>query len=107
MCVKRPQFRQPAYVQRRVAIREFIRGLTSAPDYFSWAEARVIGDGVAPAMRSYALFDWLEKHHFIARLSPGRRGKPISDYYLTEQAIRWLDWVGFDWSTVRQELVRS
>lgn len=47
---------------------------------------------------SWRAWDFLRQHGFIGQTGQ-RRG---IRYFLSDQAIRWLDWIRFDWKQVQR-----
>lgn len=108
MCRKLPKFRGISLRRKRDAAKRLLRLIaTEGPDPFlvSWLRHRVWEDATfrKSTENSQFLHDrdgaiaWLRAHGFIREVE--RRSHLHLAFELTEQAIRWLDWTGFDWST--------
>lgn len=89
--------------RQRQAVRAALQAIAlCAADPFDW-------DGAIRAARrnwtdwrldAPGAFRFLRQHGFIRRVEPYEHGRRAL-FELTEQAIRWLDWAGFDWSMRR------
>lgn len=101
-CLHKPQFRRPDLRARRKCVRELlVLAARFAPDPFVYSDLRpLLGDHISQEFGLFdcwASFTFLVAHRFF-RVAE-RRGPTRLRYELTEQAIRYLDWTGFDWST--------
>lgn len=100
-CVHKLQLRGARFAERRQRVRDVIRLLaTSAPDPFVLADLAPIFKG-APGYEDqpwswWSAFQFVRQHGFV---NVERLGKTRHRFELSEQAIRWLDWSGFDWSS--------
>jgi hypothetical protein len=97
-CRHRLQFRSRATKHRRTIARRVIESLAAdGPEPFvirSLVRSRRFSF-VSEPYDLWATFAWLEQHRFIEVVE--RRGGKRYSWQLSEQAIRWLDWTGFDW----------
>lgn len=109
MCRNRPLLRGPGYRHKRRVIREILVLIAregSDPFTVAWLRDRVWSDWIATRSTDAATLlnnrdsaiNWLRVHGFISEVLPRRSHLHVT-FELTEQAIRWLDWTGFEWST--------
>jgi hypothetical protein len=102
-CVHKLQFRGPRFTDRRRRVREVLCLLaTTAPDPFVMADLapifRAASGRPIPCYSYWTAFQFIRQRGFV---NVERLGKTRHRFELSEQAIRWLDWTGFDWSRRR------
>ncbi len=101
MCQHRVIWKNRETWGRRQHAKGLLKGLaTLAPDVFQHRDVRAVINQVIE--KGDSLYEWLTCFNFLRargfigvvdRTPKGR----ARNYCLTEQAIRWLDWAGFDW----------
>lgn len=101
MCTPKIKWKDRRGPERRQVVREFLRVLAAnAPDPFTETQARESTNGGKWGWRvsNYsAAFRFLRDHGFIARVGTRLPGY-ANQYELSEQAVRWLTWTGFDFA---------
>lgn len=97
MCRKAPRFKRPELLSRRAAARQILMALAGGPDPFTLRQALSTFGEVSRFSRPecWLAVGWLRDHGFFQCV--GRRYGKRYLWQLSDQAIRWLDWTGFQW----------
>lgn len=101
MCQHRVVWKNRETRGRRAYARALLKGLvTLAPDVFRSSDVRDVINRVPETggrfFEWWTAFSFLRARGFIAVVDRTAKGKALN-YCLSDQAIRWLDWAGFDW----------